>query len=461
MAPGMMIVNTNPNVSNWSLEGGYKNLFGYGIEYPNRGYSGDPAKFLISFFIYNREFEYFGNAYQGFKVALTIPGETWTMSRNFFRVPISEDTRIMIKPKMITTSDGLRRYEPYQRDCFYQLERRLRFFKLYTQINCEEECRANFTKMECECVKFSMPRDINTKICGVASINCYQAARRKLAAVESGKRFREKCNCMPACTSIEYKAEIDRSNFGIVATVPKGQGVHLAILAVWIKSSDVDIVKRVETYTFSDFLAICGGLLGLFLGMSALSIIELVYFFTLHWFWTIRRLRSDYSNKITQLKCLKNITIRFAQPIKTLFFELCDNSNIHGVRYLSERLLHWSERCWWLIFVGLSLWICGSMIQNIWIQWDENPVSMQFTSSEISAIPFPTVTICPEIKTNKQKFDVDAAIKSLATLSHNEYFLPYLDTFSSTLISVPPVFTDKFYLVVWPMFVQIFIMISE
>lgn len=59
-------------------------------------------------------------------------------------------------------------------------------------------------------------------------------------------------------------------------------------------------LKRIELYTYTDFLAICGGLLGLFLGISALSIIEMVYFFTLRLFWRIHRLRSE--NRIVSLK---------------------------------------------------------------------------------------------------------------------------------------------------------------
>lgn len=38
---------------------------------------------------------------------------------------------------------------------------------------------------------------------------------------------------------------------------------------------------RSETTTAFDFIASCGGLLGLFMGISVLSIVELIYFFTL------------------------------------------------------------------------------------------------------------------------------------------------------------------------------------
>lgn len=51
-------------------------------------------------------------------------------------------------------------------------------------------------------------------------------------------------------------------------------------------------VKRNELYTVADFLAVCSGILGLFLGFSALSFIELIYFANLHLFWKLRYLKA-------------------------------------------------------------------------------------------------------------------------------------------------------------------------
>lgn len=45
----------------------------------------------------------------------------------------------------------------FRRQCFFDTERQLRFFKIYTQRNCELECLANFTVKTCGCAKFSMP----------------------------------------------------------------------------------------------------------------------------------------------------------------------------------------------------------------------------------------------------------------------------------------------------------------
>lgn len=74
----------------------------------------------------------------------------------------------------------------------------------------------------------------------------------------------------------------------------------------------------------------------------------------------------------------------------------------------------------------MSLWLCVSFIHNIWIEWDENPVTTRdvtnsFNLINISTIPFSTVTICPEIKTWKQRFDISASLNYLPNLSDRKY----------------------------------------
>lgn len=88
--------------------------------------------------------------------------------------------------------------------------------------------------------------------------------------------------------------------------------------------------------------------------------------------------------------------------------EFCSKTTIHGVRYFSERNRHWTERCWWIIAIGVSMYFCTFSIQKVWIKWRDNPVIMSVYESQIpiSKIPFPTVTICPEIKTTHTKLDL-------------------------------------------------------
>lgn len=162
MSPEIMIVKNNPNVTNWSFEEGYRDKFSE-TDYPIRVFNANQgAALLLMVSLYKEDLEYICKGpIQGFKVILHAPGQTIRTNRHTFRVPLSEIAEISIKPKLITTSEELRKYSPNQRKCFFSSERRLRFFKYYSQHNCEAECLANFTKQECRCAKFSMPSKKN------------------------------------------------------------------------------------------------------------------------------------------------------------------------------------------------------------------------------------------------------------------------------------------------------------
>lgn len=55
---------------------------------------------------------------------------------NFFRIPMGKDVKVLIKPQMVTTSEKLRNFSPKRRQCVYENERKLRYFKTYTQHHC-------------------------------------------------------------------------------------------------------------------------------------------------------------------------------------------------------------------------------------------------------------------------------------------------------------------------------------
>lgn len=114
------------------------------------------------------------------------------------------------------------------------------------------------------------------------------------------------------------------------------------------------------------------------------------------------------------------------QIIRNTFLEYCSTTTIHGIPYLTERKRHWTEKCFWAIVLGLSVWTCGSMIRDIWIKWRDYPTTMSLTEEPlpISTIPFPTVTVCPRVKTLKEKLDLTSLFglpADLWNLSDVEY----------------------------------------
>lgn len=81
------------------------------------------------------------------------------VSTQYFRAPLNQEVVVSIRPDMITTSEGLKNYDPHRRKCYLQSERHLLYFKGYTQQNCQLECLTNYTLKRCDCVAYHMPRN--------------------------------------------------------------------------------------------------------------------------------------------------------------------------------------------------------------------------------------------------------------------------------------------------------------
>ncbi|XP_073819618.1 pickpocket protein 28-like [Musca autumnalis] len=294
----------------WSLEDGYSLNSGLHT-YPARVLSaGARAGLFIVLQSFKEELDYgCRGPIQGFKVLLHSPDDVPLVSKQFVRIPMGKEIVIAVKPNMITTSAGIAEYEPKRRQCYMMSERSLKFFKVYTQNNCELECLANYTLKTCGCVKFSMPRTPDTPVCGEDKIHCYDAAEDSLLFKEFTEGLKDilmnehietECNCMPACTSLDYNTEISQANFdlfnmleaiGSEGYLKDNPGVEMSRLSIYFKDNQFITSKRSELYGVTDFLANCGGIFGLFMGFSILSMVEMLYHFSLRLWSNMRQAR--------------------------------------------------------------------------------------------------------------------------------------------------------------------------
>ncbi|KAJ8916851.1 hypothetical protein NQ315_005858 [Exocentrus adspersus] len=112
---------------------------------------------------------------------------------------------VAISPTEIITSDDVKEYSVSKRKCFFQSEKRLKFFKYYTQYNCKLECLTNITLKICGCVAFYMPHNLD------------MAGLQHSINTENNKRdnfdSRLKCDCSPMCASVEYNVEITEIDY--------------------------------------------------------------------------------------------------------------------------------------------------------------------------------------------------------------------------------------------------------
>ncbi|ERL89696.1 hypothetical protein D910_07059, partial [Dendroctonus ponderosae] len=303
----------------WNLEDGYPASASIST-YPRRAMSaGFTSGFLLLLRAYEQDLDYICKGpVQGFKIHLHNPAETPRVGMQYFRAPLNQEVVVAVKPDMMTTSDGLRDYDPHRRQCFFPKERRLAYFQSYTQQNCEVECLTNYTRNKCGCVAFHMPHEEGTEICGVGSIVCMFEAQNELLQreVQSGLK-REKspeenpasdCDCLPGCTSLVYNAETSQADFmweklfqAYKANMSEFPGVQITRINIFFKEQQFITSERNELYGQTDFLANCGGILGLFTGFSFLSIVEVIYFLTLKLMCNVKKYGRHYWSGSPQL----------------------------------------------------------------------------------------------------------------------------------------------------------------
>ncbi|KAF2901092.1 hypothetical protein ILUMI_05095 [Ignelater luminosus] len=276
---------------NWSLDEGYSKKAGRDV-FPRRAFvSGMNGGFSFVGATLDGDSKYSCNApLTGYKVTLHHPSEFPDWDKQI-RLPLNQAVLVAIKPRMITISDKLKSYKPEARKCYLGDERKLRFFKSYTQQNCLHECRLNTTLNVCNCLPFYMLGFGGIPICGPGSISCVNKATEQYTLTEGN----QKCNCLPSCTSLEYDVEISQTDcdlnlmMSLIAMLEQKnisldiniRSAHLSLLIVYYKEMQFLTSQRNELYGYVDFFSNTGGLLGLFIGFSVTSFIEILYFLTL------------------------------------------------------------------------------------------------------------------------------------------------------------------------------------
>lgn len=142
----MMIAKSNQNLSLWSLEGGYQKEFTEN-DYPLRVFeSGQKGALELVLTLDVKDYDFLCHQVdQTFTVSIAAPRDSVEhISESVLEM--SESTVMTVRPKLKTTSKGVRKYGPIKRGCFLASERQLHFFKSYAEHSCEIECFSNFTK---------------------------------------------------------------------------------------------------------------------------------------------------------------------------------------------------------------------------------------------------------------------------------------------------------------------------
>ena len=143
-------------LTNWTLKHGYdtNDVNSYPLRPTGAGFEA-----VLTFLLSANKSDKCKVATQGFKLAIHSATDIPRFSKQFYRIPFQSEVLLAVNPNMVKTSNDLKNYKPNVRQCYFDGERKLNYFKVYTQSNCEYECLTKFTYMSCGCVRFVIFRN--------------------------------------------------------------------------------------------------------------------------------------------------------------------------------------------------------------------------------------------------------------------------------------------------------------
>nr|CAI5824716.1 unnamed protein product [Callosobruchus analis] len=372
---------------NWDVDKGYSNVTDAFSTYPFNAYlSGYGNGLHITFKQLASELDYLClQTLQGFSVSLHAPHVVPQLNKEFFQVSFGDAVMALVLPKVMKTSQKVRKYHPNTRECYFTNEKPLRYFKQYTP-------NAFF------------------------------------------------CDCKPSCVEITYDAKLSQSPWNYKERYmarhrkPINDSYLYAKLSVFFKQESFLTSERNELYGPTDFLANFGGLLGLFTGFSLLSLAEIV--------GTRNQIGDNYRRnprlenpyeedddvetpsqvEITRRRERRRIqnqrrALYVHKEVKGLdayLNEYCATTTMHGFKYLVENRSR-CEKCFWVVLILVAIAVCCVLISRILLRYMSSPIIVSFSTKElpINTIPFPAVTICPVTKAKKSIFNFTKAIHDL------------------------------------------------
>ncbi|XP_050294298.1 uncharacterized protein LOC126734644 [Anthonomus grandis grandis] len=164
--------------------------------------------------------------------------------------------------KQTYTTEDARQLTVKQRRCIFTDEVKLKIDSSYSYTACTIECRMENIRAKCDCVPFFYPQISGFQSCSLSQLSCIADHLDEIKDIT-------RCNCMLGCNNTIYETQH-------IAFEGNSSGLKLFFVS-WPMVK----YKREVLFGWVDLLVSFGGIAGLFLGFSLLSVIEFIYFYTL------------------------------------------------------------------------------------------------------------------------------------------------------------------------------------
>ncbi|XP_035717973.1 sodium channel protein Nach-like [Vespa mandarinia] len=205
-------------------------------------------------------------------------------------------------------------YDINQRDCLFSTEQAKIFGGYYSYTNCISHCRTQDIISFCKCIPFFYPitSDMaNIRNCNLKDLLCLKKYKDRWLNLEPRyEKFMEsfherklpngscciKCDCLPSCEDITYTVSISDIPLNIPYLLWNRKKTRMnnhSLVHIYFGSSGTTRIKQDMFLYWYELMSNYGGICSLFLGISIISLIEMLYFFI------IRLIKSEPSSLMT------------------------------------------------------------------------------------------------------------------------------------------------------------------
>ncbi|XP_069964204.1 sodium channel protein Nach [Bactrocera oleae] len=201
-------------------------------------------------------------------------------------------TDLQISVQEMVNDMDVREVSPEHRGCRFPEEIMPRSsFRVYSFSACIVDCIGALQMRYCNCTIFNLMPTARADVpdCDYKGILCLEKETKVAPDIKlllPWPENNETCDCLPSCTEHDLRAvsEYSPSNH---------KGNDKRSVAISLVDRPTERYRRQALRTRLDVVVSIGGILGLFLGASILSLIELVYYFTFRLYNNIQMIRNS------------------------------------------------------------------------------------------------------------------------------------------------------------------------
>ncbi|EFA05375.2 Sodium channel protein Nach-like Protein [Tribolium castaneum] len=197
-------------------------------------------------------------------------------------VNVGTENYVKITPTTIFSTKEVMKYAVAKRQCLFDEERPTTFEGLYSQSDCNVDCRIASALALCHCLPFTIPLSEGESVCNFQDLKCLNQYKNKWNTLypdnddfgilqhEQHDSLRCEQRCYPSCDSTLYEVFPDSSPFH-----KKG---NFAIIHIYYTNRFSRLFKHDVVYNWFEILSNFGGTFGIIVGFSVISVIECLVF---------------------------------------------------------------------------------------------------------------------------------------------------------------------------------------